>query len=185
MLSTNIVNTGPESWLEGISQEVCIHTVMNSVETVPTPGIASDLLLCRPQQTIVQHVFELLPMTLTTLSITFHPIKISSHACTYTSLHDNEWSFTLLPWMLMQPFPLPSFTHLVPWLHSLAKQIMLQPSKLNTTLMQSPTLMPPSDMYQPSSPLSSSYNPGSSALRPSITMASSKDHVATDVDIPG
>lgn len=60
-LSTNIVNTGPESWQEGISQEARIHAVMNSPEIVSSSGITGDPLLRRPQRAIAQHVFELLP----------------------------------------------------------------------------------------------------------------------------
>lgn len=60
-LSTNIVNTGPESWQEGISQDARIHAVMNSTDTVSTPGVSGDPVLRRPQRAVAQHVFELLP----------------------------------------------------------------------------------------------------------------------------
>jgi len=54
-LSTNIVNTGPENWSEGMSQEPRIHAVMNAPEPVPTPGTG-----VRPRA-VAQHVFELIP----------------------------------------------------------------------------------------------------------------------------
>ncbi|KAF7971187.1 hypothetical protein HWV62_21862 [Athelia sp. TMB] len=54
-LSTNIVNTGPESWSEGMSQEPRIHAVMNAPDPVTSPGTG-----LRPRA-VAQHVFELIP----------------------------------------------------------------------------------------------------------------------------
>lgn len=53
-LMTNIVNTGPENWQEGMSQEPRIHACMNAPDAAATPGTV------RPRA-VAQHVFELIP----------------------------------------------------------------------------------------------------------------------------
>lgn len=55
-LSTNIVNTGPDSWQDGMSQEARVHAVMNAPEPVVTPGAGA-----RPTRAVAQHVFEMVP----------------------------------------------------------------------------------------------------------------------------
>lgn len=54
-LSTNIVNTSPENWQDGMSQDARIHGAMNAPEPVVGPGPG------RPTRAVAQHVFELVP----------------------------------------------------------------------------------------------------------------------------
>jgi len=54
-LSTNIVNTSPENWQDGMSQDARIHGAMNAPEPVVNPGSG------RPTRAVAQHVFELVP----------------------------------------------------------------------------------------------------------------------------
>lgn len=55
-LTTNIVNTSPENWQDGMSQDARVHGAMNAPEPVVTPGAGP-----RPMKAVAQHVFELVP----------------------------------------------------------------------------------------------------------------------------
>jgi len=54
-LTTNIVNTSPENWQDGMSQDARVHAAMNAPEPIIT-GAGP-----RPTRAVAQHVFELVP----------------------------------------------------------------------------------------------------------------------------
>ena len=55
-LTTNIVNTSPENWQDGMSQDARVHGAMNAPEPIIAPGAGP-----RPVRAVAQQVFELVP----------------------------------------------------------------------------------------------------------------------------